>query len=77
MIIEIVDAEGTGKKIKALAIEKGYTVKTLAETMGTSEIAIYKWYKGISLPKIDNLIFLKAILNCSLEDLIETRKVDY
>ena len=63
--------EKTGKRIKQLLKENGYTVKDVQGAMGfANPQAIYKWLSGRSLPSLDNLIILSRILNTSMEDIL-------
>ena len=32
--------------------------------------AIYKWQNGISMPTVDNLIVLSAVLNVTIDDIV-------
>ena len=61
----------TGKRIKKLMIERGYTVKDIQSAMGfENPQAIYKWISGKSLPSIDNLIILSRLLNTNIENIL-------
>ena len=63
--------EETGKKIKRLLKDNGYTVKDVQNVMGfENPQAVYKWLAGRSLPSLDNLIILSRILNISIEDIL-------
>lgn len=61
----------TGKKIKKLLMENGYTVKDVQSVMGfENPQAIYKWISGRSLPSIDNFVILSRLLHTSIEDIL-------
>ena len=61
----------TGRHIKSLLKEKGYTVKDVQEAMGFEyPQAVYKWLSGRSLPTLDNFIILSKLLNTSIEDIL-------
>lgn len=61
----------TGKQIKKLLMEQGYTVKDVQSAMGfENPQAIYKWMSGRSLPSLDNLIILSRLLHTSMEDIL-------
>ena len=61
----------TGEQIKKLLVENGYTVRDVQSAMGfENPQAIYKWLAGRSLPSIDNLIVLSAILHVSIEEIL-------
>ena len=48
--------EATGKRIKELLRDNGYSVKDIQEVMGfENPQAVYKWLSGKSLPSLDNL----------------------
>ena len=53
--------------------ERGLTVRQLQRLLGfATPQAIYKWQHGETLPTIDNLVALSAILNVSIEDILVT-----
>ena len=61
----------TGKRIEELIRGNGYKVRDIQKEMGfTTPQAIYKWFKGKSLPDIENLLILSKILHTSVEDLL-------
>ena len=61
----------TGKQIKKLLMQHGYTVKDVQQAMGfENPQAIYKWISGRSLPSIDNLVILSRLLHISMEDIL-------
>ena len=61
----------TGRQIKKLLVEKGYTVKDVQSAMGfENPQAIYKWISGKSLPRLDNLVILSRLLYTSIEDIL-------
>ena len=61
----------TGRQIKRLFKEHGYTVKDIQGAMGfENPQAIYKWLSGRSLPSLDNFIILSRLLHTSIEDIL-------
>lgn len=45
----------TGKQIKRLLLENGYTIREIQGAFGfENPQAIYKWISGKSLPSLDN-----------------------
>ncbi len=63
--------EETGRRIKGLLTENGYTVKDIQGVMGfENPQAVYKWISGKSLPSIDNFIILSRLLHTSIEDIL-------
>ena len=70
MYISIQQKE-TGKRIKKLLAENGYTVKDIQGAMGfENPQAVYKWVSGRSLPSLDNFIILSKLLHTSIEDIL-------
>ena len=66
----------TGNNISRLREQAGLTVKDLQMIFGfTTPQAIYKWQSGASMPTIDNLIVLSAILNVKVEDIVVVKSV--
>ena len=61
----------TGRQIKKLLMENGYTVKDVQSVMGfENPQAIYKWISGRSLPSLDNFVILSRLLHTSIEDIL-------
>lgn len=61
----------TGRQIKKLIAEQGYTVKDIQGAMGfENPQAIYKWMSGRSLPSLDNFIILSRLLHTNIEDIL-------
>lgn len=61
----------TGKQIKRLLTDNGYSVRDVQEACGfENPQAIYKWMSGKSLPSLDNFIILSRLLHTSIEDIL-------
>lgn len=61
----------TGRRIRKLLSENGYTVKDIQCAMGfENPQAVYKWISGRSLPSLDNFIILSRLLHTSIEDIL-------
>ena len=61
----------TGKHIKELLSENGFTVREVQRVMGfENPQAIYKWISGKSLPSLDNLVILTRLLHTSIENIL-------
>ena len=57
----------TGKQIKRLLLENGYTIREIQGAFGfENPQAIYKWISGKSLPSLDNFIILSRLLHTSI-----------
>ena len=69
--IPVIDVIATGRNINDLRVRAGLTVRDLQRILGFSNPqAIYKWQNGLSIPSIDNLVILAAVLNASIDDII-------
>ncbi len=67
----VIDPVATGKNILSLRKEKGLTVRNLQEFFGFEEPqAIYRWQYGKTLPSVDNLYALSAILGVPIERIL-------
>ena len=66
-----VDMVATGKRIKAMRVAKGMTVKDVQEIFGFgSANTIYKWQNGESMPTIDNMVVLAKIFGTTIDAII-------
>ena len=63
----------TGERISQLREARGLTVRQLQRLLGfATPQAIYKWQHGETLPTIDNLVALSAILNVPIQEILVT-----
>ena len=70
----VIDLAATGKNIIRLRKERGLTVRDLQAYFGFEEPqAIYKWQQGKSLPSVDNLYALGALLGVSMDEILVSR----
>lgn len=71
----VIDPVATGANIVRLREDRGLTVRDLQSYFGFEEPrAIYKWQSGQSLPTVDNLYALGALLDVPMEEiLVQTR----
>lgn len=61
----------TGKRIRELLKQNGYSVRDIQEAMGfENPQAVYKWTSGKSLPSIDNLLILSRLLHTNIENIL-------
>ena len=64
----VIDPVATGENILRLRQERGLSVRDLQAYFGFEEPqAIYKWQRGKSLPTVDNLYALGALLDVPIE----------
>lgn len=73
MQLPVVNMRRTGEKISALREARGLTVRQLQRLLGfATPQAIYKWQHGETLPTIDNLVALSAILEVPISEILVT-----
>ena len=66
-----INVEETGMQIDMLIHESEYSVRDISEKLGfETPQAVYKWMQGKTLPKLDNLVALAAILDVSIDDIL-------
>ena len=71
MNIPTIDLAQTGANIVNLRKDAGLTVADIQMVFGfNSPQAIYKWQNGTTLPTLDNLIVLAALLNVRIDDIL-------
>ena len=69
--LQVIDLIATGQNIAKKRKHAGYSVRQMQKILGFSTPqAIYKWQRGESLPSIDNLAVLAAVLNVKMDDII-------
>jgi len=70
-MIPAINVEETGMRIDVLIHESEYSVRDISEKLGfETPQAVYKWMQGKTLPKLDNLVALAAILDVSIDDIL-------
>lgn len=57
-------------KIRNLRKQKKMTQATLAAVCGVGQSAVAAWEAGINKPRVDKLIIIAKVLDCSIDDLI-------
>lgn len=66
-----IDQVKTGIKLKKMIDEAGYDVKYIQNYLQLSyPQSIYRWFKGIVLPSVENLCALSKLLDVHMEDLL-------
>lgn len=75
MMFEI-DKTVFGEFLASRRKEKGYTQKDLAAKLFVSDKAVSKWERGLSMPDISLLIPLAELLDVTVTELLEGRKLE-
>ena len=71
--VPVIDLRATGQNIKNLRVAAGISVRDLQNILGfTNPQAIYKWQNGDSMPSIDNLVILAAVLGVTVDEILVT-----
>ena len=66
-----INMEKTGANIKSLIKASGYTVRDIMEITGlSSEQAVYKWFRGDSIPSLETQLILCKVLNLDITELL-------
>lgn len=67
----VIDPVATGNNIRRLRMERGMSVRDLQAYFGFEQPqAIYKWQHGTSLPSVDNLYALGALLEVPMDEIL-------
>ena len=71
----VIDPVATGNNIRRLRTERGMTVREMQAYFGFEQPqAIYKWQQGTSLPSVDNLYALGALLEVPMDEILVSAK---
>ena len=71
----VIDMVETGRNIMRLRRERGMSVRDVQAWFGFAEPqAIYRWQSGKTLPSVDNLYALSALLEVPMEDILVPTK---
>ena len=71
MRMPFINTVATGRNIDRLRVEAGLSVRDMQIVFGfATPQAIYKWIHGTSLPTIDNMVILAAMLDVTLDEIV-------
>jgi transcriptional regulator with XRE-family HTH domain len=74
--MKTIDIVASGQNIKQLVTQHNFNISDIQEALGfNTPQAIYKWYRGESMPTIDNLILLSELFNCSIDDIVVIKEI--
>lgn len=66
-----INMEKTGANIRKLIKASGYSVKDIMAITGIStEQAVYKWYRGESIPALETQLILCKVLDLDITELL-------
>ena len=67
--------ERDGNAIARRRLEMGMTQGELADRLGVKREALSRWENSRAVPKIDALLKMSKVLDCTVEDLIDSTLV--
>ena len=70
--IPVINMAATGARIAELRKKRNITVRDIEDTLGVTKNAVCKWQRGETLPTIDNLVGLAAMLGVTLNEIVAT-----
>ena len=71
MAIPFVDTAATGRNIDRLRIAAGMSIRDMQMVFGfATPQAIYKWIHGTTMPTIDNMVILAAMLGVTMDEIV-------
>ena len=71
MRMPFINTAATGRNIDRLRAEAGLSVRDIQMVFGfATPQAIDKWIHGTSLPTIDNMVILAAMLDVTLDEIV-------
>ena len=77
MNFPVIDLAKTGKNIKRIAKENGYSADKIRDVLGISDkSSVYKWFRGEVLPAVDNLLAMSILFGVTINELIITENIE-
>lgn len=69
--VPCINMAATGQNINRMRVAAGLTVKDMQAVFGFgTPQAIYKWFHGTTMPTIDNLVILAALLDVTMDEIV-------
>ena len=73
----VISPQATGRRINKLRKAMGLRTTDISDYLGFSEPqAVYKWFRGDSLPTLQNMFQLSQLLDLPIEDIICSVRAD-
>ena len=71
LIFPVIDMVETGRNIKALREQNGYSVQDVQLYFGFDQPqAVYRWQQGETLPSVDNLYALSVLFGAAMKEIL-------
>ena len=75
LVFPVIDMAATGENIKALRQRSGYSVRDVQEYFGfEGPQGVYRWQEGKTLPSVDSLYALSALLGVTMKEILVPAK---
>ena len=71
----MINVKATGERIREFIKTSRYSVTDVSDILNVSKTAMYCWFRGESLPSIDNLCLLAELLEIRIDDMISYSKI--
>ncbi len=73
----VIDLRRTGEHLRDMLRERNLSPKEVQQILriGSTQ-TIYDWYKGRTLPSLDNMVAIGRLLGCSVEELLVFQAVE-
>ena len=75
MTMPCIDMIGTGRNIEDMCKAHGMTTTQMADRIGVTPVAVFKWKTGRNMPTIDNFIAMAGIFGVKVDDIIKIRMI--
>lgn len=70
----VIDVYRTGLRLKGACEKRHRTAKDVQEFLGLAALqSVYGWFRGKTLPSLDNFYALSCYLGMSMEDMVVTK----
>ncbi len=77
MSLPVIDLVRTGKNIKRIAKENGFSADKIKDYLGICDKSnVYKWFRGEVLPAVDNLLAMSILFDITINELIVTENIE-
>ena len=71
-----INATATGANIKQMMKDRNMTTTDIQKACGFgTPQAIFKWFRGISMPTIDNMVIVADLFGCTINDIVKTKRI--
>ena len=73
----IIDRKRTGIRLRRIMDERGLSVKDVQQYLELGSVqSVYHWLNGLSMPTIDNLVVLAAVLDVTIDEILVVQRED-